>query len=260
MRTLPRAVLAVLLVGVLAIGVVLIGGSTTALAGGRQPQITVTKSVTGEAPEGARYRVRLDCAGNGRDAEVVFGGPGSETVDAPCARVRAVETETGGARAVTYSCAASGGARCISDDTIEFVGGGSGQRGSFSVTNAFNPPTTSTSTTSTSTTSTTTTSTTSTTAPTTSTTVGTTSSSTSTTLGTTPGTVVARSAGDGGDLGLILAIIAAIVFAAGAAAIAVYLIKSRNQPDDGEGFGPGSGSGYGNGGGYGAGGGSYSNG
>jgi len=57
-----------------------------------------------------------------------------------------------------------------------------------------------------------------------------------------------------------LAIIAAIVFAAGAAVIAVYLIKSRNQPDDGEGFGPGSGSGYGDGGGYGAGGGSYGNG
>ncbi len=222
-------------------GLVVLGAAATASAGGPRPEITVTKTVTGEAPPGARYRVRLECAGDDRDAEVVFGGPGSETVDAPCLRVRAVETETGGARSVTYSCVASGGARCVSDDTLELAGGGSGRTGSFTVTNSFGEPTTSSSTTSSSTTSSST-STTSTTVGTTSTTAGTTSTTTSTTpatTGTVPGTVVAAPSGDDSNLGLILAIIAAIVFAAGAAATGVYLVKSRNRPVDDEGLGPG---------------------
>ncbi|MCX7619358.1 MAG: hypothetical protein N2037_00760 [Acidimicrobiales bacterium] len=227
------------------------GYAAGAFGGGRGPEITVIKNVSGEAPSGARYRVRLECDGRERDAEVVFGGPGSQTIDAPCDRVRAVEVETGGAKSVTYTCSASGGARCVSDNTIEFAALRSGQKGSFTVGNTFDAPTTTTSTTSTTTSTTsTTTSTTSTTAATSST--STTSSSTSTTVGTTPGTIVASPSQDESNAGLIVAIIAAIVFAAGAAAIAVYLFKSRNRPDD-DGFGPAAGGYGGPGGGYGPG-------
>ena len=216
-----------------------LGVTTVALAGGlaapahaADQEIVLTKAVNGPAPSGASYQVQLACQPEGViSGGFVFSGPGTQNVDATGITSCTVsEPGTGGAASVAFRCQATGRGVCASETTLQFLPGDGPASVTITITNTFNPPTTTT----TAPTTTTTAPTTTTTAPTTTSSLTTSSSTTILTpattkpSGTTPGTALSSASTEGGS-NLTPAIIVAIIAGVGVVALVIALIVQRRK-------------------------------